>query len=83
MKRYLEFFGMLLLGDGLLTMLDTRRHCVLWEKGPKAWRQAVSAFADHPNASRMAGLFETALGFWLARQQKPSLVRYARHPRLF
>ena len=72
-KRLLELFGLLLIGDGILTVADPKRHCLLWEVGPKALRDLANEFVQHPTLSRMAGLAETIFGLLLAERQKPDL----------
>ncbi len=63
---------MLLIGDGLLTLADPKRHCLLWEIGPKPCREFIDEFAQHPTMSRWAGLGEAVLGLFLAEAQKPA-----------
>ena len=65
---------MLLIGDGILCVLDPKRHCLLWETGPKPWREMIDEFAEHPAATRAFGLLEAAVGVVLATGQKPSLT---------
>lgn len=77
-KRLLDLFGMLLVGDGLLTMADPTRHCLLWEVGPKPCRDLADEFARHPTMSRCAGLVEAAIGIFLAEAQKPAFLQRMR-----
>ena len=62
---------MLLIGDGLLSVLQPRRHCLLWEVGPEPCRQAIDEFATRPPLARVAGAVEMMAGFWLASRQEP------------
>lgn len=71
-KLLLDFTGLLLIGDGILTLADPKRHCLLWEIGPKPCRDLVDEFAQHPGATRWAGLAEALVGILLAESQKPS-----------
>lgn len=64
---------MLMVGDGLLSLINPKRHCLLWDVGPKAWRTMVDEFADHPKVTRGFGVAEVAAGLWLAAEQKPRL----------
>ncbi len=66
----LDLFGMLLIGDGFLSALHPRRHCLLWEVGPAPCRKLVDEFAEHPSAARAAGVVELLLGLWLACDQE-------------
>ena len=72
-RRLLETLGMLLIGDGILSLLAPRRHCLLWEAGPEFCRELIDQFAEHPLATRLVGAVEAAIGVWLASQQQPTL----------
>ena len=71
-KLLIDFAGLLLVGDGILTIADPTRHCLLYEIGPKPCRDLVDQFALHPTMARWAGLAEAGLGILLAETQKPS-----------
>jgi hypothetical protein len=70
MKLLLDVFGMLLIGDGLLSALHPRRHCRLWEVGPEPCKQLVDEFVKHPEMARAAGALELLLGVWLATREE-------------
>ncbi len=70
MKQLLDVFGMLLIGDGLLAVINPRRHCLLWEVGPQSCRDVIDEFADHPQMTRAVGAVELLLGVWLASEQE-------------
>ena len=78
-KRLLESLGMLMIGDGVLTMLDPERHCLLWEVGPKPVRDLLDEFAQHPRMTRVAGLIETAAGVYLSSLQEPGFGKRLMH----
>ena len=73
-KQLKEFVGLSLIGDGVLTVLDPKRHCLLWETGPQPCRDFIDEFAKHPMLTRAAGALEIAFGLWLASRQKPSAM---------
>lgn len=75
LKRALEVLGMLLIGDGLLSLISPRRHCLLWDIGPGPCRELIEEFADHPNLARTAGALETLLGILLASEQQPGFAK--------
>ena len=77
-KRLLDFAGPLLVGDGLLTLIDPQRHCLLWEIGPKPCRALIDEFAEHPKVSRWLGAVEIVAGVLLAETQKPTFGRLQR-----
>jgi hypothetical protein len=69
-KRILDLVGLLLVGDGLLTLADPKRHCLMWEIGPEPCRDFVDAFVQHPTVSRIGGAMEVIVGLLLAEAQK-------------
>jgi hypothetical protein len=69
--RLLDLLGMLLVGDGALTLADPKRHCLIWEVGPKPCREMVDEFVKHPTLSRWLGAAEMAIGLMMAEMQKP------------
>lgn len=74
-KRILELLGLLLVGDGVLTFVTPKRHCLLWEVGPQGCRDVLDEFARHPSTTRWIGATQALLGIWLASQQKPSFTK--------
>jgi hypothetical protein len=70
-KRLLDALGLLLVGDGILSLVDPKRHCLLWEIGPKPCRALIDEFVQHPRVTRIAGVAEAALGILLAEMQTP------------
>ncbi len=70
-KIFGESFAMMLIGDGILSLMNPRRHVLLWNRGPQFWKNAMEPFAANPNTTRLAGAAEIALGIWLATRQKP------------
>jgi len=68
----LELGGMMLVGDGVLALLQPRGHVALWSQGPWAWRRMIAPFRASPALTRAGGLLEIGLGLWLAaREQHP------------
>ena len=70
-RRLLELIGILMIGDGVVAVIDPRRHGLLWLAGPSLWRQTMMPFVRHPALMRSVGLAEALAGLWLARQQQP------------
>ena len=70
--KLLDLLGMLLIGDGALTLADPKRHCLLWEVGPKPCRAVMDEFVKHPTMSRCVGVAEMAIGLVLAEMQRPN-----------
>lgn len=70
-KRTMEMAAMLMIGDGLLAMVEPKRHCMLWKIGPAFCQNLMEDFIEHPGLTRVAGGVELALGLWLASKQTP------------
>lgn len=70
-RRALELLGMCMIGDGLLALIEPRRHVELWRTDVRPIRAMVEPFADRPQLTRWAGAAGMLLGFWLASRQQP------------
>lgn len=70
-KLFGESFAMLMIGDGVLCVLNPSRHSRRWKEGPQAWQNAMETLAQNPNATRVFGVLEIALGVWLANAAEP------------
>jgi hypothetical protein len=66
MRRIAEVVAMLIIGEGVLTIIAPRRHSLLWKYGPEGYRRAIEAFAEHPTLTRLVAAAEAGLGIWLA-----------------
>jgi len=66
MRRIAEVVAMLIIGEGVLTIIAPRRHSLLWKYGPEGYRRAIEAFAEHPTLTRLVAAAEVGLGIWLA-----------------
>lgn len=69
-KRCKESIGMMLIGDGLLALLEPRRHVGLWAEGPRLWKGMMKPFVSHPGLTRFVAGLELGLGAWLSSQQE-------------
>lgn len=68
-RRLPEVAAVAMIGDGVITLFQPRRHVTLWRSGPKPWRRAMDAFAVRPELTRWLGAVEAAAGLWLASRQ--------------
>jgi hypothetical protein len=66
-----ESLAMMMIGDGLLALVDPERHVRLYMKGPRRWRRFLNAFIEHQGVTRTLGAVELGLGVWLAEKQTP------------
>jgi hypothetical protein len=70
LDRGKELLAMCMIGDGVLAVIDPRRHVRLWERGPEVWERTMRPFAQRPTLTRLIGLAEAAVGVWLGRRQR-------------
>jgi hypothetical protein len=66
MRRIAELVAIMMIGEGVLTLIAPRRHSLLWEFGPEGYRRAIEAFADHPTLTRLVAAAVAGLSIWLA-----------------
>jgi hypothetical protein len=71
-QRLGEFAGILLVGDGVVGMLQPERHTRLWLSGPAPYRAVMEPFVRHPGMTRAIAVAEAAAGLWLASRQRRS-----------
>jgi len=69
-KRVLESVAMIMIGDGVLGLLEPRRHVLLWRSGPRFWRKTLTPFARRPGLTQLFALAELGLGIWLGSRQR-------------
>lgn len=74
-KRLVESLAMITIGDGVLGLLQPRRHISLWRSGPRVWRKTMIPFARRPELTRLFGLAALGVGVWVASRQRPSARR--------
>jgi hypothetical protein len=68
-KRVIESLAMLTIGDGVLALVQPRRHVALWRSGPRFWRKSLVPFVRRPQLTRLLGLSAVGLGIWCASRQ--------------
>jgi hypothetical protein len=69
-KRIKEVMAVLLIGDGVISILEPKRHSKLWAKGPVVYRKAMKPFTRDPVVVQLVGLGLVGVGFWLASRQR-------------
>ncbi|MBN3536905.1 hypothetical protein JYA61_09060 [Sphingomonas pseudosanguinis] len=65
-RRSAEMAAVFMIGDGLLGLLQPRRHVDLWRSEVEAVDLLVRPFADHPGRRRAYGLLQLGAGLLLA-----------------
>ena len=71
LKRTAEMAAIFMVGDGLLGLLQPRRHVALWRSEVTAADLMVRPFAHRPGARRAYGIVQLGAGLWLASRLKP------------
>lgn len=66
LKRTAEMAAVFMIGDGLLGLLQPRRHVDLWKSEVPAVDLLIRPFKDHPGRRRAYGLLQFAAGVALA-----------------
>ncbi len=69
-KRLKETLAILMIGDGVLSILNPKRHTRLWAQGPKRWEKSMKYFIKRPTLTRFLAAIELAFGGILASKQK-------------
>lgn len=73
-RQVRETTAMLLIGDGILGLLQPSAHCAVWQVGANSWDTALEWFADRPRLVRACAALEIAAGLWLARRPLDGLT---------
>jgi hypothetical protein len=72
-KRTRQLAAMLLIGDGVLAILQPRRDAYTWRIGPKPWKHLMHKLEAHPTLTRIIGAAQVVGGIcWAFRQHKKS-----------
>ncbi|MET0182460.1 MAG: hypothetical protein ABW199_06205 [Caulobacterales bacterium] len=69
-KQTMETFALFLIGDGVASVLQPRRHAALWRAGPGALQKFTTYFEQRPALSAVFGVAEIGIGLWLAHRQQ-------------
>lgn len=75
--RLEDLLAVILIGDGLLSLIEPERHSAIWSFGPKFYRDTNRALQQHPTVTRMIGLASIALGTCLATYRQHGRKRLA------
>jgi uncharacterized protein YjeT (DUF2065 family) len=64
-----ECVGLLMIGEGIVVAVRPHGYARLWEHGPEWWQRIIRPFVRNPEMTRLIGVTEAAVGFWLASRQ--------------
>jgi hypothetical protein len=70
-RRIIQLVALLMIGDGVLGFFKPRWHSLLWNVGPKPFRDLMRNLAAHPDDTRLLYAIEVGLGTWIASRQTP------------
>ncbi|MEN2785158.1 hypothetical protein ACFOKI_13965 [Sphingomonas qilianensis] len=76
-KRGAEMAAMFMIGDGLLGLLQPRRHVALWAEDALGSEALVAPFRGRPGRRRAYALVQIAAGLALAARQRTDANRRA------
>jgi hypothetical protein len=66
LKLSAETLAIVMIGDGVLSLAQPRRHVELWNAGPEPWRNVCSFFEQRPLLTMTVGAASIVAGLWLA-----------------
>lgn len=66
-----EMAAAFMIGDGLLGLVQPRRHVALWAHDALGAEALVAPFRGRPGRRRAYALVQLAAGLWLASRQRP------------
>ncbi|WP_230630012.1 hypothetical protein [Sphingomonas sp. Leaf37] len=69
--RIAEMAAIFMVGDGLVGLVQPRRHVDLWKDDALGAEKAVAPFVDRPGRRRLYAAAQITAGLWLAGIQRP------------
>lgn len=70
LPRAAEMAAIFMVGDGLIGLLQPRRHVDLWKDDALGTEKLVAPFVDRPGRRRLYAVLQIAAGIALAARQK-------------
>jgi hypothetical protein len=69
-KRMKHFAAMVMIGDGVMAMVNPRHDATAWKKGPRVWRDSMEWLAERPGLTRAIGAVQIVGGvLWALGQE--------------
>jgi hypothetical protein len=68
--RAKHFAAMVMIGDGMMAVINPERDATAWKKGPKVWRNFMHGLSKRPGLTRAIGMAQIAGGIWWALKQE-------------
>ena len=69
--RLKHITSMVLVGDGLLALVNPEREALAWRMGPEPFRSLMGYMAKRPTLTRWVGATQIAVGIWWALRDEP------------
>jgi hypothetical protein len=69
-KRAKHFMAMVLIGDGVMALINPRSDAKAWKRGPWLWRTLMGELADRPALTRAIGAAQVIGGIWWALHEE-------------
>jgi hypothetical protein len=67
--RAKHFAAMVMIGDGVMALINPERDAKAWKKGPKPWRNFMHHLSKKPTLTRVIGVAQIAGGIYWALKQ--------------
>jgi uncharacterized protein YjeT (DUF2065 family) len=74
-NQWKHFAAMVLIGDGVMAVINPRADAHAWKHGPIAWQKAMKELRKHPTLTRIIGLGQIAAGISIALAEDRSARR--------
>ena len=68
-KRAKHFAAMVLIGDGVMAIVNPRNDARAWKTGPKLWHSLMGQLSERPGLTRVIGVAQVIGGICWALHQ--------------
>ena len=69
--RAKHFAAMVMIGDGVMALIDPARDVSAWNRGPKVWKRLMGGLSTRPGLTRAIGVAQIAGGvYWALKQDE-------------
>jgi len=80
-KEWKHFAAMVLIGDGVMAVINPQHDAESWKHGPRLWQEAMQKMRKHPTLTRIVGLGQIVAGVSIAlhehRSKRPARLHDA------
>ena len=73
LRRMIQLVALVMVGDGVVGFFKPRWHSLLWNIGPKAYREVIHRLAEEPAKARWLYASEVVVGALIASRQTPEV----------